>query len=369
VSPSQPIRFMQADTFYPGYLADFYAARSHLQAAPYAAQINALLDDGFSGSHIFSRQLHALGYETLQVVANNPLSQDAWLKEQGLSSGGKVDCAQVTLRQIEQFAPDILYTNNIDTLHAGFFRNLKKRPTVIAGWRGFPIQPLSDLSCYDLILTSFDRIFEEAGACGARHVERFHPGFPEDSPALREPRKMDWDVVISGSITHHHVRRVQIINMLAELSLDPPARFSLGLFMPNASALSPLAQSFNQGARWAQDMLRLVRNARIVVNIDVDTFGAQPPNMRLIEATGAGGFLLTSHHPELPKFFEPGLEIETFRTPQELISKVLYYLTVPDAADAIARRGQERCLRDHGLSKRAVWFDRLMREALERNRI
>lgn len=134
----------------------------------------------------------------------------------------------------QKFAPDIVYTTDVETLHAGFFRRLVKRPSVIAGWRGFPLQATTDLSCYDFILTSFDRIFEEAKAHGAKHVERFHPGFPEDSPVLKEPRNVVWDVVISGTVTHQHQRRIQIIEMLAEMSRDPAAPFKLCLFMPNA---------------------------------------------------------------------------------------------------------------------------------------
>ena len=359
-------RFLQINTFYPAYIADFYGARPHLVSAPYAAQIDALLDDGFADSHIFTRPLRAHGFETMQVIANNGIAQGAWLREQGFAPGEKVDGALATLRQIEHFAPDIVYTTDVETLHAGFFRQLKRRPPVIAGWRGFPLPPQVDLSCYDLILTSFDRIFEEARARGAAAVERFHPGFPENSPTLSDPRKILWDVVVSGTVTHQHTRRIQMINMLAEMSRDPAAPFSFGLFMPNASALSPLAQSMNRGARWAHDMLRLLRSARIVVNIDVDAFGGQPPNMRLIEATGAGSFLLTSHHPALGDFFEPGVELETFRTPQELASKVLYFLSDPAQCDAMAQRAQARCLRDHGLGKRAVWFADIMREALAR---
>ncbi len=359
-------RFLQINTFYPAYLMDFYAARPQLMNASYDTQINTLLDDGFADSHIFTRPLRRYGFDTMQVVANNSVSQGAWLTEQGLATGGKVDAALATLRQIERFAPDIVYTTDVETLHSGFFRRLEKRPPVIAGWRGFPLPPQTDLSGYDLILTSFDRIFEEAMARGAKHIERFHPGFPEDSPVLKEPRKIEWDVVISGTVTHQHLRRIQIINMLAEMSRDPAAPFSLGLFMPNASALSPLAQSLNRGARWAHDMLRLLRSARIVVNIDVDAFGAQPPNMRLIEATGAGAFLLTSHHPGLAAFFELGVEIETFRTPQELASKILYLLSEPGLCDEMAARAQERCLRDHGLSKRAAWFADIMRHAVVR---
>jgi hypothetical protein len=359
-------RFLQINTFYPAYLADFYTVRPHLMNAPYVAQIEALLDDGFADSHIFTRPLRAHGFETMQVVANNGISQGAWLREQGLTTTEPVDSAQATLRQIEAFAPDVVYTTDVETLHAGFFRQVKSRPPVIAGWRGFPLQAHTDLSCYDLILTSFDRIFEEAPARGAKRVERFHPGFPENSPVIREPRNISWDVVISGTVTHQHLKRIQTINMLAEMSRDEFAPFSLGLFMPNASALSPLAQSLNRGALWAHEMLRLLRSARIVVNIDVDAFGAQPPNMRLIEATGAGAFLLTSYHPELKTFFTPGEEIETFRTPQELASKILYYLAEPALCDEMGAKAQARCIAEHGLSKRASWFADIMRAALHR---
>jgi hypothetical protein len=353
------VRFLQINTFYPAYLGDFYEARPHLIDASYQAQIDALLDDGFADSHIFTRPLRAHGFETMQVVANNGLSQGAWQKENGVWTG-KADSALAILQQIERFQPDIVYTTDVETLHSGFFRRLKSPPPVLAGWRGFPLPPTVDLSAYDLILTSFDRIFEEAKARGAKHVERFHPGFPENAPLLNEPRKIEWDVLISGTVTHQHMKRVQMINMLADMSRDPEAPFRLGLFMPNASALSPLAQSMNRGARWAHDMLRLLRSARIVVNIDVDAFGAQPPNMRLIEATGAGAFLLTSHHPELQNFFSPGEELETFRTPQEMAAKILYFLANPTECDAMAARAQVRCLKDHGLSQRATWFADIM---------
>jgi spore maturation protein CgeB len=368
-APASPraIRYLAINTFYPAYLMDFYTARPNLQDAPYDVQIDALLDDGFCDPHIFTRVLRPRGFETMHVIANNGLSQAAWAKEQGLSNGGKVDGAVATLEQIDRFAPDIVYTTDVETLHSPFFRRLKKRPKVIAGWRGFPLAAQTDLSDFDLILTSFDRIFEEAKARGAKHVERFHPGFPEYSPALKEPRDIKWDVVISGTVTHQHMKRVQMIDMLAEMSLDPAAPFKLGLFMPNVWALSPLAQSMNRGARWGHDMYKLLRDARIVVNIDVDAFGAQPPNMRLIEATGAGAFLLTSHHPELKNFFEPAMEVETFRTPMELASKVLFYLSQPALCDEIATRAQARCLAEHGLvGQRTAWFERLMRDALTR---
>jgi hypothetical protein len=358
-------RFLQVNTFYPDYLVNFYAARPHLQNAPYAAQMDALLDDEFSATHIWTTPLKAHGFETFNIVANNPFTQRAWLRENGYQIGDNVDSAFTTLRQIHDFAPDIFYTNDVATLHAGFFRAVENKPRVVAGWRGFPLPAGSDLSAYDLILTSFNRMFAEATSKGAKHVERFHPGFPDESPVLREPREIKYDVVISGSLTTQHRRRIELIDMILEMSREEPG-FSVGLFILRPELLSPYAQQINQGARWGVDMLRTIRSGRILVNIDVDAFDGQPPNMRVIEATGSGAFLLTTHHPELVNFFEPGEEIETFRTPQELFSKINYYLAVPDRADEIARRGQERCMRSHSRSARAVWFADIMRKALKR---
>lgn len=133
--------------------------------------------------------------------------------------------------------------------------------------------------------------------------------------------------------------------------------------MPEAKPLSPLVQNLNQPALWAHDMLRLLRSSKIVVNIDIDAFGAQPPNMRLIEATGAGAFLLTPFHPELKNFFEPGVEVETFRNENELISKIQYYLADSKAREQVALCGQERCLRDHSHKARTTWIADIFRNA------
>ena len=366
--PDRPLRFLQVNTFYPSYLEDFYGDRPELVDAAYATQINALLDDGFASSHIFTRPLRALGLKTLQVIANNPIAQGAWLRDQGLPVPDAVNSAQVTKQQIETFEPDILYFTDIVTFDSRFIRTLSRKPEIVSGWRGFPSPAGTDLSEYDVVMTSFDRIINEAVNLGAKSAVKFSPGFPEECPVLKEERNIKWDVVFSGTVTHQHTNRIAMLDMLAQHSKDPIQPFSFGLFMTDVSALPPHVQAFNQGARWADDMLRTLRNARIVVNVDVDAFGNQPPNMRLIEATGAGAFLITPYHPELKNFFEPGIEVETFRNENELLSKILYFLDNPDQCDDIANRGQARCLEDHGLRGRTVWFKDILVGALESKR-
>lgn len=260
------------------------------------------------------------------------------------------------------FSAAVCISTDCITFDSRFVRTLAHRPKRIFGWRGFPPPDTTDWSEFDFILTSFDKMFDWAKERGARKVIRFHPGFPDSCPPAETERAPDIDVVFSGSVTRQHACRVQLLNYIGGLSREPaPDGFDFGLFMADASALDPTVAQMNRGAVWGDEMIATLRRAKIVVNIDVDSFDNQPPNMRLIEATGAGSFLLTPHHPQLPDFFSPGEEIETFRTPAELIGKVRYFLEHEDEREAIALAGQQRCLRDHAMSKRAAW----LREILE----
>ena len=105
------------------------------------------------------------------------------------------------------------------------------------------------------------------------------------------------------------------------------------------------------------DKARAATAARIALNpmhfAEVDAL-----NCRAFELAGCGAFQLCSFKPVLREHFEPGVEIETFASVQELVEKINHYLRHPDQAAAIARRGQERAHRDHTYEQR---LDQLFR--------
>lgn len=86
-------------------------------------------------------------------------------------------------------------------------------------------------------------------------------------------------------------------------------------------------------------------------------------NLRHFEVTAAGGFLLTYWTPDLPKYFEPGKECETFRSETELLTKVRYYLENRAQRDRIAAAGQRRTLREHLYSHRIRDLVKLLDQA------
>jgi spore maturation protein CgeB len=60
-----------------------------------------------------------------------------------------------------------------------------------------------------------------------------------------------------------------------------------------------------------------------------------------------GGVYLTSFNSDLAQHFIIGEEILCYRTREEMIELIRYYLDRPDKARAISRRGREHCLTEH----------------------
>lgn len=74
--------------------------------------------------------------------------------------------------------------------------------------------------------------------------------------------------------------------------------------------------------------------------------------MRDFDVPMSGSLYLTHHNSDLENLFVIGKEIETYRTPKECVEKVVYYLSHPDEAEAIARAGRLRAEKEHTLEKR-----------------
>jgi spore maturation protein CgeB len=73
------------------------------------------------------------------------------------------------------------------------------------------------------------------------------------------------------------------------------------------------------------------------------------PHVRLrdFEAPMCRTCYLTGHTDEITAFYEIGKEIDTYRTPEELIDKTRFYLSHPEAAEQLRTGGHRRALGNH----------------------
>lgn len=364
-SHERPLRILQMHTFYPSYQEEFYAKRPHLRTASFAEQTEAFLADAFASGHILTPYLDKLGYQTLFVVGNCAPLQAQWLEESGLArSGGEYSLYDVFKMQIERFQPDVLYIGHPVDFDSRFLRTVDWKPRLTIGWRAACVAPDTDWTSYDLILSHLRASRDHALRLGARDVAFFHPGLPTWIADAVADEPCCYDVVFSGQWTEQHAQRNRYLLALADAA-DRDPQISVAFYCGHENGQPPAAiERRNLGARWGLDMHRALRSGRIVVNAEIDLAQHDAGNMRLFETTGTGAFLLTEEHPNIRRFFEPGHEIETFRTEAELIAKVRYYLQHPEQREAIARRGMERCHREYAVELRAAEFDRIVRSRL-----
>ena len=82
--------------------------------------------------------------------------------------------------------------------------------------------------------------------------------------------------------------------------------------------------------------------------------------LRDFEVPMSGGFYLVEHLDELREFFEFGREIETYRSREEMLDKIRFYLAHDEERDRIRQAGRARCLRDHTWQRRfATAFEQM----------
>ena len=365
--------------FYPAYLDWLYASCPDLASARYRVQNERLVRDAFSAIHIIAPHLSHAGYDSRVFVANCQAAQIQWARERDLAFSASDWMKEIVKYQIDRFNPDIIYFSEPGTFDSRFVRTLKNRPRLILGWRAASIPEGTDWSEFDVILSSLTALRDIALVLGAHATEHFSPGFPEWIAETTQNISSTVDVVFVGQYTRKgHQRRNVYLRKIAEAAKAPQKGFTCNFHLSGAIDTIPMEiEPFLRSPAYGMSMHQALRKGRIAFdargdieikkkghNTVIDLAQQESANMRIFEATGTGVFLLTEYFKNLESYFEIGREIETFTGKQELIGKIRYYIQNPEEREEIARRGQQRCLRDHSMGKRVSQFDTIIRSQL-----
>lgn len=112
-----------------------------------------------------------------------------------------------------------------------------------------------------------------------------------------------------------------------------------------------------------EESVRYYNGAKIVINLHRDPFEpqhsknsrripAESINPRTFEISACGALQLTDRRSDLTRFYKPGLELDTFATPEELVKKAEYYLRREDLRRTIALQGFQRTVQEHTFRQR-----------------
>jgi hypothetical protein len=124
------------------------------------------------------------------------------------------------------------------------------------------------------------------------------------------------------------------------------------LYLRETKRLAPLLVRHAMGS--APEITTTFARYQVVLNFsnvwaDGRSGATLIPHVRLrdFEAPMCRTCYLTGHTDEIEEFYKVGTEIDTYRTREELVEKVRYYLAHPDAAERMREAAYQRARRDH----------------------
>jgi hypothetical protein len=108
--------------------------------------------------------------------------------------------------------------------------------------------------------------------------------------------------------------------------------------------ISVYGKGWDAGMLSTEEMLASFNSSKISLNFvkTIDGSGRTQFKARLFEIIMAGGFVLSEHIDEIADNFEIGREIDTFRSPQELLDKVRFYLENSYLREEMAARARAK---------------------------
>lgn len=171
-------------------------------------------------------------------------------------------------------------------------------------------------------------------------LEKRVPGFDAFLRANSYPFDM---AMIIGEIAAAK-KRAKYLNALASFSLRVWGDEGwVRVLDPRANYMGP--------ARHGQELNKVYSASAI--NLDINRI-YQPDiiTMRIFDILACGGFVLAEANREIADVLTPGEEIELYTGPEELLSKVNYFLAHPERARQIARAGRQRVLAEHTINHR-----------------
>jgi hypothetical protein len=346
--------------YYPAYLRAFHSAHD-LTGAGFAEHQRTLLDDYFGAFVSYRSWFNAIGHTCELFLPNAFELQQKWLDERGIAvRADPTTKKDVLLRQLEEFQPDVLFAGSQFEYFGDFFRRALAHVRRVVVWVACPHPSDLDLSHVSCVVSSVPAFVDGFRARGVRS-EGLAAAFDEQVARRLAAERDDLDVTFVGGMHRRsHRFRVDCIRGLLGSGL-PVEVWGYGLALHERLFQTKLARAMH-GEAWGMEMYRILARSKIALNfhIDVARQASFVGNMRMYEATGCGALLLTDTAPGVEALFQPGVEIETYRSPGELAEKIRWYLARPAEREAIARRGQEACLARHGYAKRIREFERIL---------
>lgn len=266
---------------------------------------------------------------------------------------------EILLEQLKNIKPDVVFVYSNIWLQKYTIRKIKSLcKKIILQWN-CPVNGRWNnysFNEFDFIVSSHQSIvnyFREKKIKSYYLQQSF-----DDSILNILPQEMDAkkEIVFIGNFTVYHAYRLEIIEYLLQNNINIDVHGSVDETMVANSLLKEKIKTPLNGLvmyeKYQQYKLALHIHAHGTENDGID-WSSFAGAKRIFEITGVGTALLTSYQDSLNELFDEG-EIITFKTKEECLEKIKYYLSRPDELSKIAKAGQKKTLSLHTFNNRAL---------------
>lgn len=328
------------DTYYPEFL-------DTIQVNPegsYAGELQRILNMCFGTFDAYSRNLRALGWDAVDVIANCRPLQELWARENNYQPE---TLHSILLEQIRRFEPDVVFYQDL-SFSSVYALEILSKQYVLAGQCSCPLPSPARIACFKTIMTSFPHYlnyFADLGVEGVYVPLAFDPIVYDRWRKLPPGgRAKSRDCVFVGGMGRpgHWEFGMKVLESVAR---QVPSTQFYGYGAETLPHDSPIRER-HRGPLWGIGMYETFNESRIVLNRHGEIAGEYANNLRMFEATGAGALLITDHKRNIGEFFTAD-EVVTYRSTAEAVGMIRYYLTHPQDARKIASAGAARTYKSH----------------------
>lgn len=143
--------------------------------------------------------------------------------------------------------------------------------------------------------------------------------------------------VLEKKVTVEERRR-----LLTKIASDLGGKYHFCLYTASNLKTQPLLQKHYRGiVDYHKQMPLVFAESKINLNLSLRSIHSGIP-LRVLDIMACGGFVLTNIQPEIAEYFREGEEIVTFRSLDECMEKMQYYLQNDAEREAIAAAGKRK---------------------------
>ena len=241
---------------------------------------------------------------------------------------------------------------------------IKKKGILLVQWYIDPVIPEwlpPFVRASDIFFTMSEGLVDEFRRLGAKNVfwltQAFEPSFFEIKGITKEDEKyFSAEVSFVGNLGS----KEQYLSRRGSLAkvIDSGVKLKWwGPKIPRKLSTIPLligkiGRAYGGKFVWGEEYAKVARLSKIFLAFDSMPHIRKSMSARMYTAAGCGAFYMCRHVDGIEAVLEPGREIVTFRSDDEMIDMIRYYLENDELRIKIAEAGQRRVLKNHTYEKR-----------------